>query len=126
MIILQGYVDKEGAKDFTRRMTQYPEAFYKATGEKLIPGTLNIAADKPLRPKEHFKIRGAEINEPEDFLFEICRINRIWAYRIRPFNPHTGSGGHADNILEISCSQRLPNGHPFGGKCSHPSSSVRY
>jgi len=46
MIILQGYVDKEGAKDFTRRMTQYPEAFYKATGEKLIPGTLNIAADK--------------------------------------------------------------------------------
>jgi hypothetical protein len=109
MILLKGRVDKEGVKDFTRRMREYPDVFYKATGERLIQGTLNIAVDRQIPPKEHFKIRGTEINEPEDFLFEICRINGIWAYRIRPFNPRDGSGGHGDHILEISCSQHLPN-----------------
>jgi len=62
MIILQGYVDKEGAKDFTRRMTQYPEAFYKATGEKLIPGTLNIAAEWAREAEVLRALRGKEVN----------------------------------------------------------------
>jgi hypothetical protein len=61
--------------------------------------------------KEHFRIHGKEINEPEEFLFEICRINGLWAYRIRPVDA-MGLGGHGDEILEIACSKKIPNVGP--------------
>jgi CTP-dependent riboflavin kinase len=110
MIILKGLVcpDAEGLKHFSKRMTQYPEVFERATEEKLFPGTLNVNVGKPIPVREHFRIRGTEINEPEqDLLFEVCRINQIWAYRIRPFHLATGEGGHGDHILEITCSQKI-------------------
>jgi CTP-dependent riboflavin kinase len=115
MIILKGLVcpEGQGLRHFSKRMTEYPEVFEKATGERLFPGTLNVNVGKPIRVREHFRIRGTEINEPEqDLLFEVCRINRIWAYRIRPFQLATGEGGHGDHILEITCSQRIPNVGP--------------
>jgi len=115
MIILRGTVwpDEEGMKHFSRRMTQYPQVFEKATGERLYPGTLNVDVGKPFPMREHFRIRGTEINEPEqDLLFEVCRINQIWAYRIRPFQLATGEGGHGDHIFEITCTQQLPNVSP--------------
>jgi len=100
-------------KDFSRRMREYPEVFEKATREHLFEGTLNVNVGKPIPVKEHFRIRGAEINEPEqDLLFEVCRINQIWAYRIRPFNLVTGGGGHGDHILEIASSREIPNVPP--------------
>jgi hypothetical protein len=54
-------------------------------------------------------MRGIEINEPEDFLFERCRINGIPAYRIRPLNLINGGGGHGDHMLEIACSVEIPD-----------------
>jgi len=96
-------------KHFSRRMTEYPKVFEKATGERLYPGTLNVNVGRPNPVREHFRIRGTEINEPEqDLLFEVCRINQIWAYRIRPFHLATGEGGHGDHIIEIACSQKIP------------------
>jgi hypothetical protein len=115
MIILKGIVcsEAQGMKDFSRRMREYPEVFEKATREHLFEGTLNVNVGKPIPVKEHFRIRGAEINEPEqDLLFEVCRINQIWAYRIRPFNLVTGGGGHGDHILEIASSREIPNVPP--------------
>jgi len=32
------------------------------------------------------------LNEPEEFLFELCRISGIWAYRIRPLEANRGGG----------------------------------
>jgi CTP-dependent riboflavin kinase len=91
-------------------MTKYPEAFKKATGENLIPGTLNVRVEREIRVREDFRIRGTEINEPEqDLLFEVCHINGIRAYRIRPCDVSTGSGGHGDDTLEMACSQEIPN-----------------
>jgi|SRR5713101_4739868 len=111
MIFLKGQVDKVGGVGhFRQRMTNFPEAFKRATGEELFKGTLNVNINRQLPVREHFRIRGTEINEPEqDLLFEVCRINGIWAYRIRPYNVNTGSGGHGDHILEIACSQEIPN-----------------
>ena len=109
MVILTGHVVR-GVGHFKQRMTTHPEAFYRATGEKLFPGTLNVRLERRVEVREHFRILGREINEPEqDLLFEVCRINGIWAYRIRPWNPRTGSGGHGDDTLEIACSQEIPN-----------------
>jgi CTP-dependent riboflavin kinase len=91
-------------------MRDYPEVFRKATGEKLIEGTLNVDVEQEIAIKEDFRIVGAEINEPEqDLLFEKCEVNGVAAYRIRPLSLRTGAGGHGDNILEISSSQLLPN-----------------
>jgi hypothetical protein len=99
-----------GLRHFQRRITQFPEVFKRATGEDLFKGTLNVRVAKQIKIREHFKIRGSEINEPEqDLLFEICRINKRWAYRIRPCNVTTGSGGHGDETLEIACSEPIPN-----------------
>jgi CTP-dependent riboflavin kinase len=99
---------RKGSGDFTRRMTQFPDVFKDATGESLFPGTLNVQVHEQIKIREHFRIRGVDINEPEqDLLFEICRINGIWAYRIRPYNLQNGSGGHGDHILEIACSVEL-------------------
>ena len=97
-----------GSGDFTKRMTQFPGVFQQATGEELFPGTLNVRVKKQIKINEHFRIRGFDINEPEqDLLFEICRTNGIWAYRIRPYNLKNGSGGHGDHIIEIACSVEL-------------------
>ena len=104
--------DAQGLKHFSRRMTQYPEVFERATGERLYPGTLNVNVGRPILIKEHFRIRGAEINEPgQDLLFEVCRTNGLWAYRIRPLDA-MGCGGHGDHIIEIACSRKIPNVGP--------------
>jgi CTP-dependent riboflavin kinase len=114
VIILKGSVCPagQGCKHFSKRMTEYPAVFEQATGEHLFPGTLNVDVGKPIPVCEHFRIRGPEINEPgQDLLFEVCRINGIWAYRIRPLDA-AGGGGHGDHILEITCSQKIPNVSP--------------
>lgn len=89
-------------------MTEYPEVFERATGERLFPGTVNVNVGKPIPIQEHFRIHGKELNEPKEFQFEVCRINGIWAYRIRPLDAN-GGGGHGDHILEITSSQEIPN-----------------
>ncbi len=115
MIILKGRVcrdgDGAGCKHFSRRMTEYADVFLKATGELLIPGTLNVDVGRDVPVKEHFRIHGREINELEDFQFEVCRINGNWAYRIRPLNT-AGGGGRGDCIIEIACSKMIPDVPP--------------
>lgn len=115
MRIVNGTVCRNGAgagcKDFSRRMNEYPDVFERATGERLFPGTLNVDVGRKIKIIEHFRISGRELNHSEDFQFEICRINGIWAYRIRPIDSNDG-GGHGDNIFEISCSVQIPNVPP--------------
>ena len=47
-----------GARDFTRRMTDFPHIFKEATGEDLFLGTLNIEIERnqALPIREHFRI----------------------------------------------------------------------
>jgi CTP-dependent riboflavin kinase len=97
-----------GVKHFTKRMSDHPEPFRKATGETLYRGTLNVKIDRCIPVKEHFRIRGAEIGEPQqDLIFEICRINGTWSYRIRPYVLCTGAGGHGDDTIEIASSKEI-------------------
>ncbi|MFZ0821914.1 MAG: hypothetical protein WAM91_17760 [Candidatus Acidiferrales bacterium] len=117
MIIVRGKV-AQGCKHFTARLNQpkFCEAYRKATGEDLHKGTLDVKVDRCIPIKEHFRMRGKDFDHPhEDFLFEVCRINSIWAYRLRPYNLCKGDGGHGDNILEIACSQEIPH-DPTGNK----------
>ena len=109
MTIISGRVQK-GIGDFRKRMTGYPDVFRRATGESLLPGTVNVKVDRKIRVKEEFRIVGKHINEPEqDLLFERCSVNGIPAYRIRPYNLRTGEGGHGDDVIEIASAQEIPN-----------------
>lgn len=99
------------------RMERYPEVFRRLTGAELFPGTLNVRIERPLPIHEEFRIPGAAIGEPEqDMLFERCRINGIEAFRLRPFQPATGLGGHGDHILELVCTRELRPLLPGSGK----------
>lgn len=105
-----------GFGHFFRRMTEFPEAFRKATGERLYPGTLNVDVGQAITIKEDRRIVGAEIGEPyQDLLFERCLINGVPAWRIRPYvlderaGFPVGGGGHGDHILEISSTTKIPN-----------------
>ena len=90
------------------RIEQFPEVFEAAIGRRLFPGTLNVQLDTPLPIQADFKIPGSRIGEPDqDMHFEHCRINGVDAFRLRPFQPATGDGGHGDDVLEIVCSQEL-------------------
>ena len=107
MLVLSGSIFS-GVGHFRPRIKTYPDVFERATGEKLFPGTLNVRVDRVVPPVEHFRVIGAQIGEPtQDLLFEICRINGIWAYRIRPFSLQDGGGGHGDNVLEIASAREL-------------------
>jgi CTP-dependent riboflavin kinase len=115
MLILKGHV-VQGCGHFRERLTRpdFCAAYRKATGEGIWGGTLNVEVNKCIPVKEHFRIRGTEYVDPipapnqQDLLFEVCRVNGIWAYRIRPYDVCTGAGGHGDHILEIGCSREIP------------------
>src|SRR5947207_2775336 len=97
-----------GNGDFAKRMERFHVVFRQATGQDLFPGTLNVRLAEKIQVREHFRIRGVDIEEPDqDLLFEICRVNDAWAYRIRPYNLKDGSGGHGDDIIEIACNLEL-------------------
>lgn len=112
MIGLYGQV-LTGTGHFATRIQNNARVFAQRTGERLYPGTLNVKTIANIPIVEHFRIRGSEIGEPlEDFLFEICKVNGLWAYRVRPLNLLTGEGGHGDDVLEIACSQKIPDASP--------------
>ncbi len=114
MINVRGTVES-GVGHFAKRIQnpKFCEAFRRATGENIVKGTLNVKIASPIQIREHFRILGREIDEPDqDLLFELCRINGLLAYRIRPYQLRTGCGGHGDDTLEIACSQEIPNVNP--------------
>jgi len=94
-------------------MTDFREVFAEATGESLFAGTLNIKVTELVPIREHFRIEDPLAAE-QDLLFEVCRANGLWAYRIRPCNRQTGEGGHGDDVIEIACSVKIPNADPGG------------
>jgi hypothetical protein len=89
-------------------MTEHAEVFKNAVGRAFRPGTINLEVDHEIAIKEDCRIKGEEIGEPEDFILERCLIGGRDGYRIRPWNPENGRGGHGDNILEISCFEEIP------------------
>ena len=106
---LEGYVEK-GVGQASQRMAASSEVFERAMGERLYPGTLNVRIKRKVPLREHFRIYGKETGDPnQDLLVEVCRINGILGYRICPYYVDSGLGGHGEDVLEIACSQRIPN-----------------
>jgi hypothetical protein len=112
-LTVTGIVAPRMSGHFKPLMERFSEVFAEATGERLIPGTLNVRVETPITIKEDFRILASKLDGGEqDLLFERCRIDGIPAYRLRRFNPSTGEGNHGDHILEISSSTWIPNSSP--------------
>lgn len=98
---------QRGVGHFAPRMRKFADIFRKATGETLELGTLNVKMDREVPFREHFQIRelkGDEWGWTGPVRFEICRIDSLWAYRIK--------GGHPDALVaEITCSKRIAKSH---------------
>jgi len=95
-----------GVGHFKPRMKKFADVFREATGECLVEGTLNVKMDLEVPFQEHFQISGLDGDEwgwAGPVRFEICRIDSLWAYRIK--------GGHPDLVAEITCAQRIPKTH---------------
>ena len=56
-----GTVIPSARGDFAQRMTKFPHVFEEPTGERLVPGTLNIRVSTEIRIKENFRIHGSRI-----------------------------------------------------------------
>ena len=98
--------------DFKPLMERFSEVFAEATGERLIPGTLNVRVKTPITIEEDFKILASKLGGVEqDLLFERCRIDGIPAYRLRRFNPSTGEGSHGASLATEQAMSR-----PFRGR----------
>lgn len=96
-------VIQDGVGDMGMRFRNFPEIFNAAAGEQLAAGTLNVRVDESVPFRETFRVKGADIREPnQDLIFEECRVNGVRAYRVRPLNLKTGRGGHGDHILELA------------------------
>lgn len=97
-----------GVGDFRKRMSAHAAVFRRVVGHDLFPGTLNVQVLTPMVCREDFRIRGADIGEPDqDLLFQRCLIMGRPAYRIRPYQLRSGGGGHGDHILEIASAEEL-------------------
>jgi len=108
MLRLTGKKIVDGVGDFQKRMKKFAAEFEAVAGERLFAGTVNIEVSRNVPPVHHFKLLGARIGEPDqDLWFEICRVNGVWAYRIRPYQRATGQGGWGDNIIEIAADRQL-------------------
>lgn len=97
---------QSGVGHFKPRMKKFADVFREATGECLIEGTVNVKMDREVPFRQHFQITelaGDEWGWTGPVRFEICRIDSLWAYRIK--------GGHPNIVAEITCAQRLPKAH---------------
>ena len=110
MIVISGFVIP-GCGDFGKRLKRenFRAAYREATGEDFVKGSLNIQIDRIIPVKEDFRILGKDVAEAEDFQLEICLVGDIRAHRIRPYHPVTHTGGHGDDVIEICCSEEIPN-----------------
>jgi CTP-dependent riboflavin kinase len=110
VIRIRGTVER-GCGHFRCRITDHPEAFREATGESLYAGTLNVNVGAEVPIQEHFRIKDPA-DPSQNLLFEVCRVNGLWAYRIQPCHILTKEGGHGDGTIEIACAKEIPQAGP--------------
>lgn len=112
MRMIKGYV-VQGDYQTQGVMFEFGAAFRAATGEYLYPGTLNVQTLLALPIKEHFRIRACNSGIPDqDLLFEICRINRMWGYRMVRLDVKKRKLVRKNGLFEIICAQKIPNIYP--------------
>lgn len=108
MFILRGSVTEGDARSQSM-MLQFGDAFRAATGEYLYPGTLNVKLPRAIPIQPQFRIGAEHTGElGQELLFEICRVNRLWAYRMVRIRKRSGRPVRPNGLFEIVCAQKIP------------------
>jgi riboflavin kinase len=105
---------KTGVGDFSKRMETIPgllDLYYKKTGMKFYPGTLNIKLEKDFSlPTNCLRIEGDDYGGPVSINILPCKIDGIPAFLLRTDNNEKGlNETHPKSLIEIACNYKLRN-----------------
>src|SRR5215210_4839457 len=95
-----------GKGDLKGWMEHHRAAYERATGEALIPGSLNVILDQPWVVKAPpMRLEGSEIGVGMNIL--PCEIGGVPAFVLRTDRNNSGIGDHATNVVEFAASVHL-------------------
>jgi CTP-dependent riboflavin kinase len=103
---LTGYVTT-GQGDLAHWMTLYADAYEAATGQRLVPGSLNVVLSYEWTLPDDVPVR----LEPElvgvGMSLVPCRFEGLEAFIARTDRNDAGTGGHSRRVIEIVSSVHL-------------------
>ncbi len=107
MVILTGKLIS-GIGDFSFWIDKLQDYYFKKTGMKLYPGTLNVQLEKPYSlPKKVIRLEKEEYGGTVSVNMVPCRILGIKAFILRTDKNEAGLGRHPKNIIEVASDIKL-------------------
>jgi riboflavin kinase, archaea type len=107
MKVLQGRV-VSGTGKFAYWIEKLQEFYYRKTGLRLFPGTLNIELDHPYSlPDRVMRLEKEEYGGLVSVNTLPCRIFGQKALILRTDSSESGQGRHPKTIIEVACEVKL-------------------
>ncbi len=105
VLTLHGQVSA-GIHDLSRWMTIHADAYQRATGAVLVPGSLNLVIDRPwIMTKPSVRLEASKVGVGIGLL--PCVVGGIACWVFRTDRNNAGQGDHDLNVLEIVSSVHL-------------------
>jgi CTP-dependent riboflavin kinase len=99
MLTLRGRVSA-GIGDLSGWMTRYSDAYERATGTALVPGSLNVILDQPwVMTDPAVRLEASEVGVGMGLM--PCVVSGIACWVLRTDRNNRGEGDHDLNVLEI-------------------------
>ena len=97
-----------GIGDFSYWIEKLQDYYFKKTGMKFFPGTLNIRLDKPYSiPKKAIRLEKEEYGGETSVNIVPCKIFGRKAFILRTDKNESGEGRHPKTIIEVACDIKL-------------------
>ncbi len=107
MVILTGKLIS-GIGDFSFWIDKLQDYYFKKTGMKLYPGTLNVQLEKPYSlPKRVIRLEKEEYGGTVSVNMVPCRIFGIKAFILRTDKNEAGLGRYPKTIIEVASDIKL-------------------
>ena len=107
MSILRGKV-VSGMGNFSYWIEKLRQHYFRKTGMKLFPGTLNVQLDEPFElPKQIIRLEGEEYGGSVSVNIVPCSILGKRAFILRTDANEDGRGHHPRTIIEVATDVKL-------------------
>lgn len=106
-MVLRGKVTS-GQGNFSFWIAKLEDDYFRKTGMRLYPGTLNVLLDKPWSvPADCLRLEKEEYGGQVSVSLVSCRIFDRKAFLLRTDLNESGRGPHPKNLIEIATDVRL-------------------
>lgn len=106
-MLLRGSV-VSGIGDFSRWIEKLQEHYFRKTGMRFYPGTLNVELENAYSlPKQVIRLEASEYGGTVSVSMVACTIRGKEAFLLRTDANEHGRGHHPKIIVEIACDVRL-------------------